>query len=862
MNPKRHTPPRFVAAAVLAIFSLPSLHAAVVTDPALVTAGNKISPYGAITHTASNVTAESTLEARSDLSVLQNFSSLSGASNIVSFTNAALPDISIAGSSGSAITSNSFLSSLGSGMRIQTSVTGWEYTHTVTVDFGSYNGSTFDGSEIGVVAAGFTLNSTPFYVNATSRIVATFLDADNQVLATQSFAGSMSGSNYRIHFGYQSVSSSAISSIRIDITSTASGAALIYGLDDLSFTPAISTISRLELLRRVAEDPALQNERAVFLARADKVLALPVIRRPHSLEELEASRISWDPRYDTADESIREVFALARSDAMALSDIVSETADLASAHAVTGRQAYLDRLLAQLDEISGWDPLQRPGWTSFSTGQPPAPEGDGVWLATGRGIQACIDSLDMLPADAVPPELREKITVMLKREVARIEGDWRAKRPWYVASDAVYSNQWALPLAGLVNASLWLNGGSVPAPGSPYADSYEFGVVNLLRTLDSQGPRGEFVEGPVYAVATIGALLSPADHCTRAGDRRLIDHPFLQNYPTWQAHLLQPGGYVLNAFDCGFGARGGLRHFATIYSDLAVMLRSPEALWVVKQYALMGGKEDSINGVIALTLPDAYAREPVLFASYPVATRVNWRSNWNDDDIASGFWMRGGHATDRHDHMDRGHVNFIVDGRAILIEAGTPGYGDPRLANFYRSVAGHNVLQVGDFDPATATAAQFDTGGQPLDRTHREAPLTVIRLDTAGGEATADMSAVYSSVKKWVRHVKWSARTLVVRDEVQLKSADIALFRWHLGSPVKDVRWSGGMIKKEDVELTPGRLTAPGYSITYSSDRPLTGRLETMPDVTLGNQSEHHTLVVRSANPVTSLTLTTTVQVD
>jgi hypothetical protein len=35
-----------------------------------------------------------------------------------------------------------------------------------------------------------------------------------------------------------------------------------------------------------------------------------------------------------------------------------------------------------------------------------------------------------------------------------------------------------------------------------------------------------------------------------------------------------------------------------------------------------------------------------------------------------------------------------------------------------------------------------------------------------------------------------------------------------------------------------------------------------MPDVTLGHQSEHHTLVVRSVVPVTRLTLTTTVQVE
>lgn len=242
MNPKLPLPHRFVASAVLAIFSLTSLHAAVVTDPALVTSGNKISPYGAITHTASNVTAESTLEARSDLSVLQDFSSFSGASNIVSFTNASLPDISITGSLGSPVTNNSFLSSTGSAMRIQTAATGSTYTHTVGIDFGTYNASVFDGSVTGVEAAAFTLNSTPAYVDVTASITATFYDVNNQVLSTQTFTPTGSTSNSRIYFGYQSVSSSAISSIQIDITSTASGAALIYGLDDLAFTPAISTI--------------------------------------------------------------------------------------------------------------------------------------------------------------------------------------------------------------------------------------------------------------------------------------------------------------------------------------------------------------------------------------------------------------------------------------------------------------------------------------------------------------------------------------------------------------------------------------------------------------------------------------------
>jgi hypothetical protein len=149
-----------------------------------------------------------------------------------------------------------------------------------------------------------------------------------------------------------------------------------------------------------------------------------------------------------------------------------------------------------------------------------------------------------------------------------------------------------------------------------------------------------------------------------------------------------------------------------------------------------------------------------------------------------------------------------------------------------------------------------------FDRTHREAPLTVTRLDADGGVATADMSAVYPSVKKWVRRAEWTARTLVVSDELELKQADVALFRWHLGSPAKDVRWSGGVIKKEDVDLASGLLTAPGYTVSYTADQPLTERLETRPDVTLGSKSEHYTLVVRSAGPVTRLTVTTIVKAN
>lgn len=243
MNPKIPSLSGLFATAVFATLACTSLRAAVVTDPALVTTGNKIAPYSTgVTEAAAGATAEATLEARSDLSVLQDFTSFGSASNIASFTSASLPDISITGTGSSLITNASFYSSASNALRIQTTATGSAYTQSVTIDFGTYAASVFDGSIVGVAAAAFTLNSTPTYVDATAQITATFYGASNQVLSAQTFTPSGSASNSRIYFGLESVSGSAISSIQIDITSTASGAALIYGLDDLAFSGAVSNI--------------------------------------------------------------------------------------------------------------------------------------------------------------------------------------------------------------------------------------------------------------------------------------------------------------------------------------------------------------------------------------------------------------------------------------------------------------------------------------------------------------------------------------------------------------------------------------------------------------------------------------------
>ncbi len=214
--------------------------------------------------------------------------------------------------------------------------------------------------------------------------------------------------------------------------------------------------------------------------------------------------------------------------------------------------------------------------------------------------------------------------------------------------------------------------------------------------------------------------------------------------------------------------------------------------------------------------------------------------------------MRGGHASDDHDHQDRGHVNFIVAGRPVLIEAGLSSYGIPEHPTHYSSVAGHNVLQIGALAPAALTRDALRTAGQILDRAHRSAPLDVRRLDASGGEVAVDVSGCYEGLVRWVRVATWTATELTVRDEVELAEPDVIVFRWHLGAP------ADAAVDRP----APGRLEIDGIRLDHESDasRPLTIEVQTMPDNTLGPKpGRHSTVVMSTAGPARSLTLTTRV---
>jgi hypothetical protein len=592
---------------------------------------------------------------------------------------------------------------------------------------------------------------------------------------------------------------------------------------------AVAVETWLDTLAHVAADTRIDNARENFIAKAREDAALSILHRPRTLAELRDSAIPMKYREKPAhmaklDDEAWARMALSLGDSSAGTILADRLPRMAAAATLSGDKDLTARVVAQLDELAGWEPLQRPGVA-----------GGASWLGTGWLIRAITQSTALLPPGSLPDELRARLDARLNDEINRIVEDWKSGRAWYVRQDAPYTNQWTVPTEGLIHAALFVG-------REKRGDAYEMGVKNMLRTLDAQGPMGECVEGLAYSNLTVSSLLYAAEDCARVGDRRLVDHPFLQNYPRWGAHHLMPGGFHINAFD------GGSSLNRQVLAQFVALTGSTDAAWVLQTRG-QGTAANTLHGLLALAADVPSDIHPPLWAAYPVAEQVNWRSSW-DDDSASGLWIRGGHETDSHDHMDRGHVNFIVGKRPVLIEAGSTSYGSPDYLSFFKSVAGHNVLQVGSTAPSDLTPDALRTAGQILDREHRSAPITVHRLDAEGGDITVDASGCYTTVTRWTRRVTWTKDTVDIQDVVELKTPDLVTFRWHLGASAN-----------ASAHQSAGLVSIDGINVGYSADSAVTAHIVPMPDQTLNPKgvTQHACVVLQSETAVSSFKLHTTV---
>lgn len=621
------------------------------------------------------------------------------------------------------------------------------------------------------------------------------------------------------------------------------------------------------------KDQPLNAEQRACLKQADAILAQPIIRRAATIEEFAKLDGKWGREMQpharekmmTNRENAR-LFVCASADVSASRWLLNELPLLAAAYRLTGDRRYLDYLDKQLAEVTTWDPLQRPGWTLRPDSvEPLKAGGDGVWLATGNTITALVLMLDILPPASLKPELKAKLDAQLKREMERTLKDWQDQRPWYVKQEKVESNQWVVPASGMLLAALTLD-------KNQYPEAYALAKQSLKRTLDNLGDEGASSEGIGYAIEwTIPALQLSAYFMDKYGDRDFSGHPFLTNFPTWLATGYQPGGNVINCFDWWGGNRGSYRLFANKAAMLAVLSSHPELQWTLFHQHKQVPRD--VFGLLALGMPAEKMKTPPLYAVYQRGARASWRSGWEDN--ADGVWVRGFHELDFHAHDDAGHVNYIKNGKIVLLEAGTGGYSDPRNPKEYQSRYGHNVLEV-DND---------NTKEQKI-----SIPIEVKQLDASGGELLLKAGSANSGTEKWDRLVEWDLKQMTVSDQIKTKDAkprNLRL-RWHLGTeaaakltPSADKRewqisipagsvifpaWYGdwfvdGFPKPEGNEVLP----TPAMEIMVKSDIPVTVEAAKQIDHTFkfrARYHEHTTLLVKPSAPAAVWSVTTQIKAE
>jgi hypothetical protein len=619
------------------------------------------------------------------------------------------------------------------------------------------------------------------------------------------------------------------------------------------------------LRESAARDPALQAQVAVILGEAQRVLALPIIQRASSLAQIRqggAQRFGAidgrTPALEKANPLIGETFGLAMVDVSDAQTIQRELPLLAAAWWLTGDPAYPKRIADQLAETATWAPLQRPGWTLLSPSNKLPEGGDGVWLATGSGLVAICQVLEILPAGTLPDATVQAARVQLAREIKLIHSDWDAKRGWFVREHVPGTNQWIVPASGMMVAAATLG-------REEAGENYDFAFNLLQQSLGELGSEGAVSEGFTYGSHWIAPFLYLAAGATAAiGDDRIASDPFFKNFPVWVCENFQPGQSVVDDFDNFGGARNLYHGEAEDISCLVALSRNPMLAWVLRRQIKM--VFPNLYGLLSLSIPDSALQVPPLWGSWKLSRCVMWRSSWDDD--ASGVWVRGGHPLDDHDHWDRGHVNFIAHGHPLLIEAGTPGYGEPLKKAHYDSVWGHNVLEVGsDLYPKKT-----------------DAPITVNRLDATGGDVVVDAGQGYPQVSRWTRQVSWDAGQVEVSDTVELKEPEAVLFRWHLGSeqPLAIVPKDA---ENATASLPPGRIVFPGWigkladgdlfvppkedvvetpsaTISVVSDQPVTLTQEKDYDHIMKFRVQKHlhtTLVVSSQGKISKITLKTVI---
>ena len=562
-------------------------------------------------------------------------------------------------------------------------------------------------------------------------------------------------------------------------------------------------------------------------------------RRPNTLGEIAPDMV--DPVSLNAGRN-REARALAMVDCFQADFVRSKGLTLAIAARYGNNPAHLAKILDILSAVADWGPFQRQGW---SLGDPTytLPEGgDGVNMATGWGVNGVVDILHVL-GDRVPADLRERLMLSLRREVAAIADSWANRRPWFVKSDSANCNQWIDPSAALMKACMFI--------GDPaLIDPYTLGAENIAWSLSLSGEDGAFLEGVAYAQMSLAQVFDTIIAARAAGDPRFTNLPFADRSWKWFAHMLMPGGMLVNCYDSRMPSlpNWAMRSPLDSMALAAVISRDPVALRTVR--SLFPDPSHSMSGLRFLAaLAEANGAppsEPIQpWASFPSQQLVTWREAMrgpSDPLPEMAVWVKGSSLNERsHGHRDQGQVTVQFGSRMILMECGTPDYSSPDYADKYAGAAGHGIMQVGEIRP------------------HQEAvnaPAEVVALGPTGGQVRVNSSAAYAAGTQCTRDVTWTAQGRVtLTDSVVLPSlvpAGTEIYRLHTGSSEPLSISGSGMI---------WTVSWNGTQMSLQANRPIVVEQVQWPDAVRA-PFMHQALIIRAADATDRLNVTTTIDID
>jgi hypothetical protein len=467
----------------------------------------------------------------------------------------------------------------------------------------------------------------------------------------------------------------------------------------------------------------------------------------------------------------KEARALSISDCTQANFLRSHGVTLALAVRHAGRAEHVARMNEILVSTLQWVPFQRPGWSLGSASSSLSSGGDGVNMATSWSIIGLVDILEIL-GDRIPGDLRTDLKNSLRRELASIVDTWACARAWYVPSGAVVSNQWIDPNTAAIQACLYLRDDRL-------RPVYEFAVQNLSRSLNALQPDGAFLEGWSYAQMSLPMLFRAVNETAKVGDTRLQSAPFVRNSWRWMLCAQMPGGNLVSSGDSRMAVLPNWAAKAPLDAIAMAALSSgtPDAIPSVRALFPECGVWSSASTYASRVASAAPLSSPAIspWGYFPSQQLVTWREEWSTPlargkDI--GLWIKGGSLLESsHGQRDQGQVSIYCGETPILMERGTPDYGDADYVAEFASARGHGIMQV---DPVVPSNRAVD------------APAQVEHLDHTGGKVRVNLSAVYRTTRLCDREVQWSrGGPILITDSVEfsaLQPAGTEIYRFHLGT--------------------------------------------------------------------------------